>query len=247
MKLPPALHRWTLSPRQAIAVQRRLAPAVIREPAGREFRFVAGLDAAFSPDGTRCIAAVVLWDLRTGTVVEEHVASRPLQFPYVPGLLTFREAPALLAGLRKLRREPDVLICDGQGLAHPRRIGIASHVGVFCGMASIGCAKSRLIGSHREPGLRRGARVPLEDGNEVIGRVLRTQDGVRPVYVSIGHQVDLETASRVVLDCATKYRLPEPTRLADRRVAEAKWSMADRGMESGYRPRVGRILSGPKA
>ena len=183
---------------------------------------MAGLDGAFSPDGSRCIAGVVLWDLRERRVVEQQTAAGKLRFPYIPGLLSFREIPAWVAALRKLRQAPDVLMCDGQGIAHPRRFGIASHLGVLCGLPAVGCAKSRLVGAHDEPPARRGGRASLRDKDEVIGTVLRTQTGIRPVYVSIGHRLDLASAEALVLDCAVKYRLPEPTRLADRLVAAAK-------------------------
>jgi len=222
MKIPRAPHRWSLTPREAVTVQRRLSASVRRQPPRRPLRLVAGLDCAFSRDGEQCIAGVVLWDRVEARVVEQHVARRPLTFPYVPGLLSFREAPALLAALRKLRRRPDALLCDGHGIAHPRRFGIACHLGVLVGLPSVGCAKSRLVGAHREPGRRRGARVPLRDRGEEIGAVLRTCDGVRPVFVSIGHRIDAASAERLVLDCGAGYRLPEPTRLADRLVAAAK-------------------------
>jgi deoxyribonuclease V len=222
MKIPAAPHSWRLTPRQAIAVQREMSGLVCRAGSGEVVRFVAGLDGAFSRDGKRCIAGVVLWDLRERRVVERHIATAPLAFPYIPGLLSFREIPAWVAALRKLRQRPDVLLCDGQGIAHPRRFGIASHLGVLCNLPSVGCAKSRLLGAHDEPPLPRGASAPLRDKDEVIGAVLRTQTGIRPLYVSIGHRIDLPAAQTLVLDCALKYRLPEPTRLADRLVAAAK-------------------------
>jgi len=222
MKRPTPLHSWELSPKEAAALQRRLAARVrIERPSG-PIRFVAGLDAAFSRDGRRCLAAAVVWDCELRRPVEEEVAEVPLKFPYIPGLLSFREAPALLAALDKLRRAPDALMCDGQGVAHPRRFGIASHMGVFCDLPSVGCAKSRLTGAHEEPGLRRGSWTPLVDGGEQIGLVLRTRDRVRPLYVSVGHKMDLETARELTLRCGAGFRLPEPTRLADRLVAEAK-------------------------
>jgi deoxyribonuclease V len=211
-----------VTPKQAVAVQRRLASRVKQCRPRKAIRFVAGADAAFPKHAEQCVAAVVLWDLEEQTVLEEHVAVRKLNFPYVPGLLSFREAPALLAALRKLRRTPDCLMLDGHGLAHPRRFGIACHVGVICRRPTIGCAKSRLTGVHHEPGIERGSRTPLVDGELTLGTVLRTRDGVKPVFVSVGHQVDLATAEQVVFDCAVRYRLPEPTRLADRLVATAK-------------------------
>jgi len=178
-------------------------------------RWVAGLDAAFSPDGRFCVGAVVLWDRRSGEAVEQQIAWRPLTFPYIPGLLSFREAPALLAALDKLQRQPDLLMCDGQGQAHPRRFGLACHVGILTDAPAIGCAKSILIGEHPSLPQRKGSRVPLTDRGSVIGEVLRTRMAVRPVYVSVGHRVALREATTLVLSCAIRYRLPEPTRLAD--------------------------------
>jgi deoxyribonuclease V len=200
-------------------VQRRLAGRVEVAPLRGVPRLVAGLDAAFAGDA--CLAGVVVWDLREQRVVEERLAVRPLRFPYVPGLLSFREAPALLAALRRLRSRPEVLVCDGHGLAHPRRFGIACHVGVLTGLPTIGCAKSRLVGEHAEPARRRGARAALVDAGEVIGSVLRTQPQAKPLFVSVGHRVDLRSAERLVLACARDHRLAEPVRRADRLVGDA--------------------------
>lgn len=220
MKLPRSPHAWRLKPSEAIAVQRRLAVRVrCVRPAG-ELRLAAGLDAAF-PGGTRCAAAVVLWDVRSRCVVEQHVISRPLTFPYIPGLLSFREAPALLAALKKLSTTPDVLVCDGQGLAHPRRFGIACHVGILAGIPAIGCAKSILVGTHGPLGRRRGSRAALVDRGERVGTVLRTRDGVNPVYVSVGHKITLPEAEALLLRCGAGFRIPEPTRLADHLVGMA--------------------------
>ncbi len=224
MRIPRPPHRWNVTPRQAIAIQQRLAAGVRRTPPRRRIRYVVGVDAAFAGDGAHCLAAAVLWDLRDRTVLEERVAERPLIFPYVPGLLSFREAPAVIAALRKLRCEPDALMCDAQGYAHPRRFGLACHVGAICRRPTLGCAKSVLIGEYRAPAERRGARAALRDGGERVGTVLRTRTGVKPVFVSVGHLIDLATAERLVLECAVQYRLPEPTRLADRVVGEAKRS-----------------------
>jgi deoxyribonuclease V len=143
-----------------------------------------------------------------------------ITFPYVPGLLAFREGPVVLAALEQVSDPPDVLLFDGQGLAHPRRLGLATHIGVLLDRPSIGCAKSRLCGEHEEPPAERGGWVPLRDGDEVIGGVVRTRAGVRPVYVSVGHRVDLETAVSLVVACCTRYRLPEPTRRAHRAAGE---------------------------
>ncbi len=213
--IPRAPHRWSLTPRAAIATQRRLAARVEERPLAGPVRLVAGVDAAFAVADARCIAGVILWDVAAQVAVEQHVAIRPLTFPYIPGLLSFREAPAVLAALRKLHVPPDVLMCDGHGLAHPRRFGLACHVGLITGLPTLGCAKSRLIGAYDPPGHGRGARVPLRRDGEVIGSVLRTQTGVRPLFVSVGHHIDLAGAEAIVLACATRYRLPEPTRRAD--------------------------------
>jgi len=221
MRFPPVPHRWTLNPQQAMAIQRRLASAVRIHPPTSPIEVVVGVDAAISPDGTRCIGAAVVWEIASQSVIEQRLAERRLRFPYIPGLLSFREAPAIIAALRKLRHVPDAIMCDAQGYAHPRRLGLACHVGVLCDIPAIGCAKSRFIGEHEEPRPQRGARSALRDRGETVGAVLRTQDGVRPVYVSVGHKLDLTTAEQVVLQCAVRYRLPEPIRLADQAVRRA--------------------------
>lgn len=222
MKIPRPPHNWQVSPRRAAAIQQELALAVRQvKPAG-PLRLVAGVDAAFTADPPACLAGVVLWDRESGTVLESYTARRPLRFPYVPGLLSFREAPAIIAALRRLRRTPDVLLVDGQGLAHPRRFGIACHLGVITGLPSVGCAKSRLTGAFQMPGEKRGDHSPLVDRQETIGAVLRTRDRVRPLFISVGHAIDLERAIELTLACGRGYRLPEPTRLADRLVANAK-------------------------
>lgn len=188
----------------------------------KKIRLVAGVDAAFGKDPDRCIAGLVLWDIKTHEVVEQHIAARKPGFPYIPGLLSFREAPAVIAALRKLSDIPDAVMFDGQGVAHPRRFGIACHVGVLLDLCAVGCGKSRLIGAHQEPATQRGSEAELVHKAELVGSVLRTRDKVNPVYVSVGHRMTLPGAVQLVLDCATGYRLPEPTRLADRLVAEAK-------------------------
>lgn len=221
MKTLAVEHRWRVSPRRAAEIQRRLARLVIRVGEPRSTRWIAGLDAAFSRDGRYCLGGVVLWDMAQRSVVEQHVVRRRLCFPYVPGLLSFREAPALLAALRKLARAPDILMCDGQGIAHPRRFGIACHLGVLTGLPSIGCAKSILVGTYTRFPLKRGASAPLYDGSERVGTVLCTRDGVKPVIISIGHKIGLRAAEQIVLQCGAGFRLPEPTRLADQLVGQA--------------------------
>ncbi len=203
-------------------MQRRLADRVVPDGRPGRIRLVAGADLAFERDRAVCIAGVVVWDVAAGEVLEQHVARAEVTFPYVPGLLSFREAPALLAALTKIRCEPDLFMFDGQGLAHPRRFGLACHVGVILDRPSIGVAKSVLVGTCDEPRIRRGAHTPLMDRGERVGSALRTRDRVKPVYVSIGHRISLDAAVDAVLGCCTRYRLPEPTRLADHLVAQER-------------------------
>lgn len=222
MKIPKALHSWSVTPKRAVAIQRELGARIIRRGRIPTPRLLAGADLAFSHSGDECIAGVVVWDVELSDVVEQQVVRRPVRFPYVPGLLSFREAPAILAALRKLRCEPDVFLFDGQGYAHPRRFGLACHVGLLIDRPSIGCAKSILIGQHRTPGLRRGSLSSLEHDGERIGMAVRTRDKVKPVFVSVGHRLSLSVAVRVTLSASIGFRLPEPTRLADKLVAEEK-------------------------
>lgn len=179
---------------------------------------VAGADVSYDRRSPVLFAAIVVCDARSGEVLEVSGARARARFPYIPGYLSFRETPALLEAARGLRRAPDLLLCDGHGRAHPRRFGIACHLGVSLDVPAIGFAKSRLVGTHREPGPRRGAHVPLRDDGERIGEVLRTRTGVKPVYVSVGHRVSLATARRWVLRLASRYRIPEPIRAAHREV-----------------------------
>ncbi len=214
------MHEWEVTPQQAVEIQRRLRPLVRRENALAldGIRTGAGVDAAYN-DGAR--AAVVLLSFPSLELLERVTAFRAETFPYVPGLLSFREAPVVLDALARLAAPPDLLMCDGQGIAHPRRLGLASHLGVYLDMPSIGCAKSRLVGSYDEPGPNAGDRSPLVHRGELVGMVVRTKPRTNPVFVSIGHKVDLETAVEVVLRCLRGYRLPEPTRLADKLTHEA--------------------------
>lgn len=209
-------HPWDLSTIEAVALQKRLAGAVVREDRLGPVRRVAGVDVGYGKRGGDARAAVVVLELADLTVLESTTATRAVAFPYVPGLLSFREAPVAIEALGKLRVRPDLLLCDGQGIAHPRRLGIASHLGLMLDIPSVGVAKSRLIGTHEDPGPRRGDWVPLMDKGEVIGAVLRTRPGTKPVYVSIGHRVGLDTAVAFAMRCTTRFRLPETTRTADR-------------------------------
>lgn len=207
-------HSWDLSPKEAFELQSDLAEKVERQLCMGPVHHVAGVDVSVRDDVAR--AAVVVLDLEGLTPVDYAVATRPATFPYVPGLLAFREGPVVLDALEKVRTTPDLLIFDGQGLAHPRRLGIASHIGLVVDMPAIGCAKSRLCGQHDEPGEEPGDYVSLVEGGEIIGAVLRTRRGVKPVFVSIGHRVDLATSIEYVLACCCGYRLPETTRWAHR-------------------------------
>jgi deoxyribonuclease V len=207
---------WPKTVAQARAIQQSLRDRVITRDRLRAPRRVAGIDVGFEQDGSITRAAVVVLDFPSLEPVEHAVVHRKTRFPYVPGYLSFREAPAALAALRRLRRTPDLIVCDGQGFAHPRRFGLACHLGLLVNLPSIGVAKSRLIGEHAVLGSRRGEWVPLVDDGERIGAVLRTRTGVRPVYVSVGHRISLETAIDYVLRCTTRYRLPETTRQAHR-------------------------------
>ncbi len=225
MKIPAPLHRWSLGTKAAARLQEKLATRIRIVPLKRAVRRIAGIDVAFSSDGTRCIAGVVVYEPETGETIETKVAVRAVRFPYVPGLLTFREAPATLAALRKLVCEPDLLMFDAQGRAHPRRLGLASHIGLLIDRPSIGCAKSRLCGTHDLPPIERGRSVPLYDGQEIIGAVLCTRTNVKPVFVSVGHRITLDEAVRWVTACADRYRLPEPTRRAHQLVTRMRKGM----------------------
>jgi deoxyribonuclease V len=209
-------HSWKLTPSAAIALQHRLRSRVIRLGMPRRIHHVAGVDVGFERGGRMTRAAVAVLAFPGLALVDHAVARVPTRFPYVPGLLSFREIPALLTALARLRIEPDVILCDGHGLAHPRRFGIASHLGVYTGIPSVGVAKTRLTGEHGRPPQLRGAWVPLRDRGETIGAVLRSKANTRPIYVSIGHRVSLPAAVRLVMACTTRFRLPETTRWAHR-------------------------------
>jgi deoxyribonuclease V len=223
------LHGWNLSYAQARELQTKLACKVEFTPIKKKPELVAGLDCAFSKDGKRIFAAVVVLRRPDFELVETASASRKVTFPYIPGLLTFREAPVCIAAVEKLQNQPDVFIIDGQGIAHPRRLGLAAHLGLFLDRPTIGCAKSRLTGMYEEPSPEKGAYSLLKDEksgqntqSEVIGAVVRTRTNVKPLFVSVGNKCLLKDAICVVLDCAVKYRLPEPSRLAHQMVSKLK-------------------------
>jgi deoxyribonuclease V len=206
------LHPWNVPPAEAVAIQKRLAAQVVLEGAPQDVRVVAGAD--ISVGGGRGKGAVVLLSYPELRPLEQQVAETELTFPYVPGLLAFREVPVLAEAFRRLSRRPDLLLVDGQGLAHQRRFGIACHLGILLDLPTIGCAKSRLVGEHGLLGEEAGSRTELRDGSEVLGVVLRTRAGVTPVYVSVGHRISLGEAAEWVLRLCRGYRLPEPARLA---------------------------------
>ena len=207
-------HSWNLDPPAASALQRELAAHVIREIAFGPITIVAGVDASYRDGGAR--AAIAALSFPGMDILEYVTVERPVDYPYVPGLFSFREAPAVLDALEKLPLTPDLLLFDGHGIAHPRRFGIASHVGLLVDTPSIGCAKQRLVGRYDEPARERSSFAYLHDDGEIIGAAVRTRTGVKPIFVSIGHRVDLAAAIDIVLVCGRGYRLPEPIRWADK-------------------------------
>ena len=215
-------HSWNISPARAISVQKDLADLVSSEPLAAPVETVVGTDCAFLDDGKRIVAAAVLFDAKSMELLASASVVQPCRFPYVPGLLSFREAPAVIAAVEKLISRPDLLMCDGQGLAHPRGLGLASHVGLWLDMPTIGVAKSRLCGTHRTPGENRRCRAQLRYGGRVVGAVVRTRSGVKPLYVSVGHRVSLAQAISWTLRCGRGVRLPEPTRRAHQLVSTLK-------------------------
>ena len=236
-------HKWDVTTAEARRIQEELRERWEAKDRFGTIRTVAGLDAAFVLKGSqafrkpsrwnitreanRAIGAVVVFSYPEMRELERAYAEVPLEFPYVPGFLSFREIPALLAALRKLRRMPDLLFCDGQGYAHPRRMGLASHLGIVLDVPSIGCAKSVLIGEHGPVGRKQGDWSAIRDGEETIGAALRTRTDCRPVYISSGHRVSLETALRLTLSVGDGTRVPRPTREADRFVSQTKRESAD--------------------
>jgi len=231
------LHSWNLSYSEAVKLQKRLACKVRLTPLKKQPRLIAGIDCAFSKDGKKIIAAVVVQKLPDFAPVETASALQKVTFPYIPGLLSFREAPVCIAAVEKLESRPDVFIIDGQGIAHPRRLGLAAHLGLFFDKPTIGCAKSRLTGFFEDPPPQKGAYSLLKDKKianwntrhtirhkqyEIIGAVVRTRTNVKPIFVSVGNQCLLKDAIKITLGCTTKYRLPEPTRLAHQLVGKLR-------------------------
>ena len=216
------LHSWNLTYVQARDLQAGLAKQVRFTPIRKFPKIIAGLDCAFSKDEKNIYAVVVVMKLPDFEIIETVFAKSKVKFPYIPGLLSFREAPVCLKAIKKLKNVPDCFIVDGQGLAHPRRFGIACHIGLLIDKPTIGCAKSRLIGEFKKLLTQKGSASPLMDGDEIIGAVVRTRKNVKPVFVSVGNKCTLDDAVKIVLDCSPKYRLPEPSRLAHQLVSKAK-------------------------
>ncbi|NEQ85627.1 MAG: deoxyribonuclease V [Moorea sp. SIO2I5] len=208
-------HPWPVNSEEAKAIQQQLQPEVISEDQLGEVQYVAGVDVGFEEDGAISQAAVAVLSFPDLQLRENAIARRPTTFPYVPGFLSFREVPVVLDALEKISIIPNLILCDGQGIAHPRRFGLACHLGVLTDIPTIGVAKSRFIGDHEELPENKGNWQPLSHDGEIIGAVVRTRTGVKPVYVSIGHRISLPTAIDYVLRCTSKYRLPETTRWAD--------------------------------
>ena len=223
------LHAWKLTQEEAVALQRELAARIVLEDQLGDVRYVAGVDMAINEENERAHAAVVLLSYPALEVVERHIYEEPLRMPYIPGLLSFREAPCVLGAFAKLRQRPDLVMVDGQGIAHPRRMGIASHLGLWLELPTIGCAKSILVGTYSKAqlGEEAGSHVPLVYKKDVIGAVVRTRTRVNPMIISPGHKISLETSIKYVLACSKGYRLPEPTRLADKLSKDNSWQEPD--------------------
>jgi deoxyribonuclease V len=215
-------HRWDLTPREAIALQQRMRSRLVVAGGPRAPHLVAGADVAYAKERGRCYAAVVVLRLPGLQVVEEAGAERGVEFPYVPGLLSFREGPAVLAAFARLRHRPDLIMFDAHGFAHPRRFGLASHLGYLLDIPSIGCAKSILVGEHGPLAPEAGSTAWLVDRGERVGAALRTRAGVRPIYLSPGYRVGFRQMIRLTMMAVGGYRVPEPTRLADILVARHK-------------------------
>ena len=215
----PVLHEWNLQPEEAIALQRKLAASVIRtDQLKGEVQLVAGVDMAINEETDMARAAVVLLTYPAMEIIERHVYEEPVRMPYIPGLLSFREVPCILGAFARLNQQPDLVMVDGQGIAHPRYLGIASHLGLWLDLPTIGCAKSILRGHYDEKGLSEeaGAWKPLIFNGETVGAALRTRAHVKPMIISLGHRISLPTSIHHVLACSKGYRLPEPTRQADK-------------------------------
>jgi len=216
------VHRWKVTPEEAVRIQEDLRRLVTLRDEFGPIRIVAGLDVSLTRSEGTATGGIVALNFPDLELIETATTTQPIEFPYIPGLLSFRETPVLLAAFDLLAAEPDLLMVDGHGFAHPRRFGIACHIGLLLDIPTVGCAKSRLIGQYEEPGPQPGDSSPLMVGTEIVGSVLRTKAGAKPVFVSQGNRVSLESVERLVLQCTKGQRLPEPTRLAHRLVSQAR-------------------------
>ena len=224
-------HRWDLSYSEATSVQQDLRRLVQSRPiALKRIRTIAGADVAISRSKTHLVSAVVVFEFPSMAIIETQTALTPLTFPYIPGLLSFREIPALVECLGKVAASVDVVICDGHGIAHPRGVGLASHLGLLIRRPTIGCAKGLLVGEFGYLGQKKGSYAPLLYNGKRVGSVVRTRDATRPVFVSPGHLADQAGSRRLVLSCTTRFRLPEPTRRADRLAGDEKRRIGSAGV-----------------
>jgi len=206
------LHSWEVSPQEAIKIQKDLKSNISLKKSFSKIDKIAGADVSYYQN--KMIAGVIIFEFPNLKIIERQSFISPVNFPYIPGFLTFREGPSLLATFKKIKNEPDVILFDGQGIAHPRRMGIASHLGLFLNKPTIGCAKSRLIGEYIPVGEEKGDYALLKEGEEVLGAVLRTRRKVKPIFISPGHKIDLSNSIEIILKCIVKYRLPVPVREA---------------------------------
>lgn len=221
------LHEWNLESAEAKKLQIELAQKIVLEDGFDKVTRVAGVDMAINENNNMARAAVVLLSYPELTILEKHIYEEPVRMPYIPGLLSFRELPSLLGALKQLKQQPDLIMADGQGIAHPRRLGIASHLGLWLDIPTIGCAKSLLVGHYQPVGEAIGDWSPLQDKEETIGAVLRTRAKVKPMFISPGHKISLESSIKFVLACGRGYRLPETTRLADKLSKDNDWTESE--------------------
>ena len=208
------LHAWDVSSQEAIQIQKELRSQLDLTKLPRTIRHVAGADVSFSRISGRIWAGVVVFSFPQLSRIEEKWIQDKVRFPYIPGLLSFRELPVLLKALKRLKTDPELILCDGQGIAHPRGLGLASHLGLLVDRATVGCAKSRLVGAFSEVGQQKGSYAPLWYKEQMVGAVLRTRRGVKPLFISPGNRITLDESVKIVLECCSKYRMPEPTRQA---------------------------------
>ena len=207
-------HKWNVSPKEAIEIQKRLKQKVRIEPLQKEVKYIGGADISFNRGESTVYATIVVLRLSDLEEVERSLVVGTIDFPYIPGLLSFREVPILWEAWQQLKQKPDVLVLDGHGIAHNRRFGVASHFGILADVPTIGCAKKIFVGTHQELSEEAGNMVGIYDENELLGAVLRSRSKVKPIYISVGHRITLPDALRIMQQCITKYRLPEPTRQA---------------------------------